>query len=213
MEGTDKQKYVSRSLFQLMLQEIMPTSIRVTQQLRETRTQREMDESNEKQQQTRLDTQLSGISGDTPGRVDVLQSPLIASDDVTVRIELLGVDVGLRLTEILMLKTNSKIVDILDIMKFVCRDVWKVLYGKQMDNLRTNHRGTFVLIDNKHRLIDNMMSDGGITDTVSKGKHYVWFSCGIIRGILMSFAVFAQVTSEISHFPSVSFNVQTGINN
>ena len=167
----------------------------------------------EELQQTRLDTRLSSIAGDTPGRVDVLLSPLIASDDVTVRVELLGVDVGLRLTEILMLRTNSKIVDILDIMKFVCRDVWKVLYGKQMDNLRTNHRGTFVLIDNKHRLIDNMMSDGGITDTVSKGKHYVWFSCGIIRGILMSFAVFAQVTSEISQFPSVSFNVQTGINN
>jgi hypothetical protein len=28
----------------------------------------------------------------------------------------------------------------LDVIKFVCKDVWIALWDKQVDNLRTNHR-------------------------------------------------------------------------
>ncbi|KAH8921456.1 hypothetical protein BT69DRAFT_331994 [Atractiella rhizophila] len=37
----------------------------------------------------------------------------------------------------------------LEIIKFVCKDLWITLYGKQIDNLRTNHRGVWVLQDNR----------------------------------------------------------------
>lgn len=36
----------------------------------------------------------------------------------------------------------------LDIIKFLCKDLWQALFRKQIDNLKTNHRGTFVLTDN-----------------------------------------------------------------
>ena len=82
-----------------------------------------------------------------------------------------------------------------------------------MDNLRTNHRGTFVLVDNNFKLISQLNSSKGMQDTLAKSKVYLWFPCGVIRGILMSFGIESNVTAEITQFPAVVFNIQTGINN
>lgn len=205
----DSQKSVNSVCMSLLLQEIVPTSIRVSQKLSETH-------ADTSPLQTRIDTPLSSIARDLPGTIAVFDSENIGSDEVTLRIESYGYSLGLRLTEVLMYKAaanTSKIVDILDIMKFVCRDVWKCLYGKQMDNLRTNHRGTFVLIDNSYRVISGLNSAKGNPDSVNKARSYLWFPCGIIRGILMSFGIEAYITAEISQFPAVSFNIQTAINN
>lgn len=36
-------------------------------------------------------------------------------------------------------------VDQLDIFKFICKEFWSFVFGKQVDNLKTNHRGVYVL--------------------------------------------------------------------
>ena len=36
----------------------------------------------------------------------------------------------------------------LEVIKFLCKELWQALFRKQIDNLKTNHRGTFVLTDN-----------------------------------------------------------------
>lgn len=82
-----------------------------------------------------------------------------------------------------------------------------------MDNLRTNHRGTFVLVDNNYKLISLLNSSKGMQETLSKAKVYLWFPCGVIRGILMSFGIEANVSAEITQFPAVVFNIHTSINN
>ncbi|GAA5828928.1 hypothetical protein JCM3770_003523, partial [Rhodotorula araucariae] len=41
--------------------------------------------------------------------------------------------------------------DPLEVVKFICKDVWSALYDKQVDNLRTNHRGVYVLLDHSLR--------------------------------------------------------------
>lgn len=41
----------------------------------------------------------------------------------------------------------------LDTIKFICKDLWVALFDKQIDNLRTNHRGVYVLQDNAFRPI------------------------------------------------------------
>lgn len=145
----------------------------------------------------------------------VFSAKNLESDDVAVRVEAYGYALGLRLTEVLMYKASasSRPEDILDIMKFVCRDVWRCLYGKQMDNLRTNHRGTFVLIDNSQRLMAQLHSLQGRSDTINKGRVYMWFPCGVIRGVLLSFGVAAHVTADAVNHPAVTFNIQTSINN
>lgn len=209
MDVLDSDKKVNSVCLSLLLQEIVPTSIRVSQSLGDSSS------SSEKETQTRIDTVLSSLANDLPGTVAVFESDAILSDDVTLRIEAYGYALGTRLTEVLMYKSpsNAKIIDVLDIMKFLCRDVWKCLYGKQMDNLRTNHRGTFVLIDNDYRLISALNSGKGTPDSISKARSYVWFPCGIIRGILLSFGIDAYTSAEISQFPAVTFNIQTAINN
>lgn len=212
MDVLDSQKQINGICLDLLLQEIVPLSLRVTHLNAEKRQLQDTG----KDCQTRIDTPLLKIAGDLPGRIAIFESEHLSQDEVTLRVESYGYATGLRLTEVLMYKSEgqlSKIVDILDVMKFVCRDVWKSLYSKQMDNLRTNHRGTFVLIDNEHRLISGLNSSKGNPDSISKARTYLWFSCGLIRGVLMSFGIEAYVAAEISQFPAVIFNIQTSINN
>lgn len=205
----DNQSYVNSTAFHLLVLELVPTSIRVSKQVNETGIGADTEF-----EPTTMETSLSDARDDKPGTVGILDSADAGSDDVTLRVENYGFDIGLRISELIMFKSsNQKMGDILDIMKFVCRDVWRVLYGKQMSNLRTNHRGTFVLVDNSYKLIETMMSDKGAFDTVNKCKNYLWFPCGVIRGILMSFGIEAEVHAEMNQFPSVTFNIQTGINN
>ena len=139
---------------------------------------------------------------------------LINRDDVTLRNESYGYHVGTRLSQIIMFKTSaSKIDNILDIMKFVCRDVWKCMFNKQMDNLRTNHRGIFVLVDNQFQYIASLNSSKGVPDLIARARSFLWFPCGVIRGILATFGIEATVSAEITLFPAVAFNIQTTINN
>jgi hypothetical protein len=41
-------------------------------------------------------------------------------------------------------------------MKFICKELWVLLFKKQIDNLKTNHRGTYVLQDNQFPWISHM---------------------------------------------------------
>lgn len=47
----------------------------------------------------------------------------------------------------------------LDAIKFICKDLWILLYRKQIDNLKTNHRGVFVLTDQRFQPLSRMSVD------------------------------------------------------
>lgn len=40
---------------------------------------------------------------------------------------------------------TAKINDQLELFKFLCKEFWNLVFGKQIDNLKTNHRGVYVL--------------------------------------------------------------------
>ena len=50
-------------------------------------------------------------------------------------------------------KDTPRFKDELDTMKFICKDFWTAIYRKQIDNLRTNHQGVYVLQDNRFKLL------------------------------------------------------------
>ena len=63
----------------------------------------------------------------------------IYRDSVYVRLERLGFRVGQGLCERFS-RDRPRFTDHLDVIKFICKDLWGVLYKKQIDNLKTNHR-------------------------------------------------------------------------
>jgi len=120
------------------------------------------------------------------------------------RLELLGFNTGFRLIERLT-RESSKFKDELDLMKFVCKDFWVSLFKKQVDNLRTNHQGVYVLQDNHFRFLSKVASGKQYMDSA---PCLVAFTCGLLRGSLANLGVSSVVTAEVSNMPSVKFQVE-----
>uniref|UniRef100_A0A672KHR0 Trafficking protein particle complex 6b-like n=1 Tax=Sinocyclocheilus grahami TaxID=75366 RepID=A0A672KHR0_SINGR len=55
-------------------------------------------------------------------------------------LELMGFRVGQGLIERRFTKDCPTFKEDLDIMKFLCKDLWSTIFKKQIDNLRTNHQ-------------------------------------------------------------------------
>ncbi|XP_062061221.1 trafficking protein particle complex subunit 6B isoform X3 [Lepus europaeus] len=67
-------------------------------------------------------------------------------------------------------KDTARFKDELDIMKFICKDFWTTVFKKQIDNLRTNHQGIYVLQDNKFRLLTQMSAGKQYLEHASKAN-------------------------------------------
>ncbi|XP_013884035.1 trafficking protein particle complex subunit 6b [Austrofundulus limnaeus] len=119
------------------------------------------------------------------------------------KLESLGCRVGQGLIEKLT-KDSPRFKDELDIMKFICKDFWICVFKKQIDNLRTNHQGVYVLQDNNFRFLSNLSAGKQFLDHAPK---YLAFSCGLVRGALSNLGVRSIVTAEVSVMPSCKFQV------
>jgi hypothetical protein len=90
-------------------------------------------------------------------------------DGLRRRLDALGQHVGAQLAERLC-HERPPFGDTLDAIKFVCKDVWSACWDKQVDNLRTNHRGVYVLQDNFFRPIARLSSWEGRADAARRAK-------------------------------------------
>ncbi|KAF5332320.1 hypothetical protein D9758_016121 [Tetrapyrgos nigripes] len=87
-------------------------------------------------------------------------------------------------------RMTPKLTATLDVIKFVCKDLWAACWDKQVDNLRTNHRltksiqGIYVLQDNAFKTITRLSSWEGRADATRKAKLYVAMPAGLIKGAL-----------------------------
>ncbi|XP_019058998.1 PREDICTED: trafficking protein particle complex subunit 6B isoform X2 [Tarenaya hassleriana] len=110
--------------------------------------------------------------------------------------------------------------DHLEAIKFICKDFWFEVFKKQIDNLKTNHKGTFVLQDNRFRWLSRVSIDplsGKESEDPSKAGEskeelavsmYLYFPCGIIRGALSNLGIPCAVSADISNLPACSFVVR-----
>ncbi|EIE88188.1 hypothetical protein G6F57_005786 [Rhizopus arrhizus] len=128
-------------------------------------------------------------------------------DAIFLKLETLGYLVGQRLIE-RFAKDKPRFIDTLDVVKFICKDLWLILFKKQIDNLKTNHRGVYVLQDNGFRWFMRMSTDVGGADSAKKAMPYVWFPCGIIRGALASLGVPSVVAAETTNLPQCTFQIK-----
>ncbi|KAF9296593.1 Trafficking protein particle complex subunit 33 [Linnemannia elongata] len=130
-----------------------------------------------------------------------------AMEAVYYKLEMIGFRVGERLIEKIS-KDRLRFADNLDVVKFVCKEVWMFLFKKQIDNLKTNHRGVYVLQDNGFRWFTRMAHDQSSAESVKKVTPYLWFPCGILRGILSNLGIASVVVAETSSLPACTFQIK-----
>ncbi|CAL1696801.1 unnamed protein product [Somion occarium] len=123
------------------------------------------------------------------------------------RLESIGMHVGANVAERLC-HDRALFSDTLDAIKFICKDLWVACWDKQVDNLRTNHRGVYVLQDNTFKPISRLSSWEGRADALRRAKLYVAMPGGIIRGALARLGFQAAVVPELSSLPQCTFQVK-----
>lgn len=122
---------------------------------------------------------------------------------IITKLESMGFRVGQGLMERLT-KDTVRFKDELDVMKFICKDFWTSVFKKQIDNLRTNHQGIYVLQDNKFRLLGSLSAGKQYLEHAPK---YLAFTCGLVRGALSSLGMKSLVTAEAAVMPACKFQV------
>ncbi|CAK7227015.1 hypothetical protein SBRCBS47491_006425 [Sporothrix bragantina] len=128
-------------------------------------------------------------------------------DAVFYRLEMLGYRVGQGLVERFS-RDRPRFHDTLDVIKFLCKDLWTLVFRKQVDNLKTNHRGVYVLTDNSFRPFQRMSTEAG-GQAVVRAQPFLWFPCGIVRGALAALGITATVQAESNELPGAIFQIKT----
>ncbi|KAJ1960058.1 hypothetical protein H4R35_007581, partial [Dimargaris xerosporica] len=144
-------------------------------------------------------------SGSAPGRSDEEQER--ATELLYYKVERVGFRIGQRLAE-RYTKDRPRFTDTLDIVKFICKDIWIKLFHKQVDNLKTNHRGVYILQDNKFRWLLRMSGSEGVANATQQAAPYLWFPCGVIRGILANLGVDSTVSVKETNLPQCAFQIK-----
>ncbi|KAJ3769726.1 TRAPP complex subunit trs33 [Lentinula raphanica] len=124
-----------------------------------------------------------------------------------LRLETIGIHVGSNFSERLC-RDRGLFTETLDAIKFICKDIWAACWDKQVDNLRTNHRGVYVLQDNSFKTIARLSSWQGRPDAIRRAKVYVSMPAGIIKGALARLGYNATVSPEVTNLPQCTFQVK-----
>ncbi|KAL9020098.1 MAG: hypothetical protein Q9185_002655 [Variospora sp. 1 TL-2023] len=122
------------------------------------------------------------------------------------RLDTLGYRVGQGLLERFS-RDRPRFADTLDMIKFLCKDLWTLVFKKQIDNLKTNHRGVYVLTDNAFRPFARM-SLSSRPEAVIMAQPFLRFPCGVIRGALHGMGVDVTVQAETSELPGATFQIK-----
>jgi len=146
---------------------------------------------------------IGGIGGTAPG-LDEEE----LREAVFYRLESLGYRVGLGVVERFS-RDKPRFTDTLDAIKFLCKDLWQLVFKKQIDNLKTNHRGIYVLTDNTFKPLQRMSFERGREGMLAQAQPFLFFPSGLLRGALSSLGIEAQVQAESAELPSATFQIRT----
>lgn len=141
-------------------------------------------------------------------RFDVSETLCEVETLLTARLEGIGYQVGYHMTENLA-RDRVRFTDTLDVLKFVCKEVWTAVWGKQVDNLRTNHRGVYVLHDNQFAPLKHVSTAQGAQVTAKESRVFLSYPVGIVKGALAHLDVPSTVVAETNQAPQCTFHVKT----
>jgi len=123
----------------------------------------------------------------------------------------MGFDVGQRLGDKYSMKHEPRLVGDLQVVKYICKDFWRRTFMKDIDTLKTDYQGTFLLCDNDFQVLQPFLAGAPPKEELLP---YLAFPCGMIRGALFSLGVDANVTPEVEtnddrtvRLPKCSFRI------
>ena len=124
--------------------------------------------------------------------------------ETLAEIENIAKEIGMKIIDLLIRDIQYKFQTQLDTMKFICTEFWKFTFSKQVDNLRTNNVGTFIMTDEAFKFIARVSSsDNESKEFRDKIKCYESFICGLIKGALINLGYeysLPQVVSQIKDY-------------
>jgi len=148
-----------------------------------------------------------------------------------VKLERIGFIVGHKLIERAS-KDKPRFQEQLDLIRFICKDFWKLVFKKQIDNLRTNHQGIYVLQDFNFRWLTHISAcpaaerlnviepkslqvnsqilsrcGSGSSEFKENLSYYLQFPCGLIRGALTNLGLPCTVSADSSDLPKCTFTI------
>lgn len=129
-----------------------------------------------------------------------------AREELYKKLEAAGYEVGRRYAERIS-RDKERLTEMIDIIKFLCRDFWQDVFRKPIDKLQTNNKGVYVLQDFNFRWI-RFTSGAPTEDTKAQTLRYVLFPCGMIRGALSAFGMECSVNADISAMPRTIFHIR-----
>eukprot|EP01097_Dermamoeba_algensis_P009888 TRINITY_DN7118_c0_g1_i1.p1 TRINITY_DN7118_c0_g1~~TRINITY_DN7118_c0_g1_i1.p1 ORF type:complete len:178 (-),score=35.86 TRINITY_DN7118_c0_g1_i1:217-687(-) len=140
--------------------------------------------------------------------MDYIQRTSKDSQEVFKKLDNIGFRVGYCLIE-RYTKDRHRFTEMLEIMKFICREFWTGIFKKQIDNLKTNHKGVYVLHDERFPWLAHLSTCTGSGKTAQEMAYtYVVFPCGLIKGALSNLGVAANVTVEVELPQQCTFTIK-----
>ncbi|TMW60231.1 hypothetical protein Poli38472_000273 [Pythium oligandrum] len=149
----------------------------------------------------------TGTTGDNneAGEAEIAKN---RKEELTMKLEAMGYDVGYRFAERYGgAKDRPRMTEPLDVIKFVCKDFWILIFKKQIDKLQTNHRGVFVVQDYTFRWLSGFSSTND-QHTREMALLFLVFPCGLIRGALANLGITAIVNADVTALPGCLFNIK-----
>jgi Transport protein particle (TRAPP) component len=127
--------YLNQSCFDLLLIELVPLAERMARAYEASIDRPSLANRASRPQNaaSTAGTAATALAGDGMPETEVFKETMY------FRLESLGYRVGQGLSERFS-RDRPRFTDQLDVIKFICKDLWTVLFKKQIDNLKTNHR-------------------------------------------------------------------------
>eukprot|EP00803_Ostreobium_quekettii_P006921 evm.model.scf_318.6 EVM.evm.TU.scf_318.6 scf_318:28602-32904(+) len=129
-------------------------------------------------------------------------------------LEAIGFRVGRQLAE-RYTRDRPRLGDSLEVIKFICKEFWQSLFKKQIDNLKTNHRGVYVLQDNHFRYLQHVSlqtsaprSSHSRQAAAALAADYLCIPSGMIKGALVHLGVSCTVQADVMQLPACAFTIK-----
>ena len=131
-------------------------------------------------------------------------TPFSGYIEAQTRLQSLGLRVGQGLLET-HAQARPPFKQQVDILKFVCKEMWMIVFGKSIDSLRTNKKAVYVLTDETFPPFTRM---GKGTQYLEEATYLISFPVGLIKGALAAVGIVCSVKADVPSLPSCRFHIE-----